>query len=373
MAVAASGALEPKIPPGYAPPEVGDEQGLWMEMRELEIKVQRSALLISDAPLNDYVRDVMCRVAADYCADLRLYVIRNPYFNASMAANGMVQVWSGLLLRVNNEDELASILGHELAHYTQLHSLDRLRQISNAMSAGLLVDMGLMIFTGIPIPVAQLSAIASAMAFSREDEREADELGMQFMAAAGYAPSAVPAVWESIVSEEESARVKSHQPNIFTMTHPSSESRVSAMHELVETRYPDSRSRHARQDRHVAMLNRYYLMLMEDQIDTNRIGRTEAMLDRHQRIGVHPELVSYFRGEMYRQRGGEGDTDLAISAFLQATSGKHRVAEAWHKLGYLYLKQDQASLAREAFERFLELEPDTDDRAMIEFYLQELH
>ena len=343
-----------------------------MEMVELERKVERSALRIEDAAINDYVRDVLCRVAADYCPDLRVYVIRNPYFNASMTAHGMIQVWTGLLLRIENEDELATILGHELAHYTQLHSLERLRQVSDAMSAGLLLDMGLAVFAGVPVPVAQMAAIASAMAFSREDEREADELGLTFMVSGGYAPSAAPAVWESIVSEEDSAKVKSRKPNIFTMTHPSSEERVNAMHELVDRKFYDSRNRLTRKERHVAILNQYYLMLMEDQIDTNRIGRTETMLNRHREIGVHPELVSYFRGEMYRQRGEKGDTDLAIAAFAKATSGEHMVPDAWHKLAYLYLGKGEKSLARDAFERFLELDPETDDRAMIEYYLEEL-
>jgi predicted Zn-dependent protease len=368
----ASSAIEPKIRPGYTPLGRADEQGLWMEMAEYENKVKLSALLVTDAALNEYVQDVLCNVAGDYCPDLRIYVLRNPFFNASMTAHGMVQVWTGLLLRVDSEDELAAILGHELAHYTQLHSLERLRQISNIASASLLLDMGLAVFAGIPIPVAQMTAVASVMAFSREDEREADELGLHFMAQGGYAPFAAHVVWKAVVAEEQSANVKSRTPHIFNMTHPNSESRINALKNMAESRYAGSRNQPFQRDRHVTMLNRYYLLLMEDQIDTNRTGRTEAMLERHERIGVHTELVSFFRGELYRQRGQAGDVELAIAAFSKATQGEHAVTEAWHKLAYLYLKAGDNRKAMAAFKAYLELNPDTDDRAMIEFYLQEL-
>jgi Flp pilus assembly protein TadD len=96
------------------------------------------------------------------------------------------------------------------------------------------------------------------------------------------------------------------------------------------------------------------------------------MLERHERIGVHTELVSFFRGELYRQRGHAGDVELAIAAFNKATQGEHAVAEAWHKLAYLYLKAGDNRKAKAAFKAYLELNPETDDRAMIEYYLQEL-
>ena len=52
----------------------------------------------------------------------------------------------------------------------------------------------------------------------------------------------------------------------------------------------------------LAILNNHYLFLMEDQLDTNRFGRTKELLERHRTIGVEPSLVYYFYGEMFRQR-----------------------------------------------------------------------
>src|SRR5512137_192826 len=103
-AAAAVDAPEPKIPPGYRPEIARDERGLWMEMREYEAALAKSPLLVRDPALNDYVKGAMCRVAGPYCADVRVYLVRNSGFNASMAPNGMMQVWTGLLVRVTSED-----------------------------------------------------------------------------------------------------------------------------------------------------------------------------------------------------------------------------------------------------------------------------
>ncbi len=82
-------ALDHQIPPGYVSDEARDERGLWMEIEEMESSLNKSALLVRDPDINNYVTEVVCRVAAAYCNDFRVYVIRNPGFNASMTASGL--------------------------------------------------------------------------------------------------------------------------------------------------------------------------------------------------------------------------------------------------------------------------------------------
>jgi Zn-dependent protease with chaperone function len=132
---------QPKIPPGYQPIDRNTEKGLWMELEAYELSLQQSALLIRDEPINAYVRNAACRVAGEYCRDLRVYVIRNPGFNAMMTANGVMQIWTGLLVRVSSEAELSAVIGHELAHYTQLHTLERLRRIQSNLAASSVIDL----------------------------------------------------------------------------------------------------------------------------------------------------------------------------------------------------------------------------------------
>lgn len=363
LALAAEVDLKPRIPPGYQPVDAETEKGLWLEFEEYEQGLRQSALLIRDDALNEYVRTSACRVAGDYCNDIRIYIIRNPNFNASMSANGVMQVWTGLLVRVTSEDELAAVLGHELAHYTQLHSLERVRAIRKKMATGSVID----IFIGLPI--GQLSAIASVLSFSREQETEADLLGAKFMAQSGYDPYAAVRVWQMIVEEEESAVAKRGEPGMFSKTHPASADRIEHLRQYIDRALPEAVARTPARQRHIEILNRYYPMLMEDQLDTNRFGRTRFMLEAHRKLGVDESLIDYFEGEMYRQRNAEGDLELAQEAYQRAIGAQQPVPEAFRNLGYVLLKRGREAEAPPYFRRYLELKPDADDRAMIEFYL----
>jgi predicted Zn-dependent protease len=363
--------ITPKIPPGYQPIDAQTERGLWMELEEYETAIKQSALLVKDKQINDYVKSTACKVAGDYCDDLRVYIIRNPGFNASMTANGIMQVWTGLLVRVSDEHELAAVLGHELAHYTQLHTLERLRQINEKMASGSIIDLGIMLVTGVAIPVGQMSAIASVMAFSRDQEEEADLLGVKFMAQSGYNPNAAAQVWEMIVEEEEEAVAKSREPGMFSKTHPSSTDRIVNLKSFVSETNSEIKGIKENRNRHTDILDQYYMMLMEDQLDTNRFGRTQNILRTHMEIGVKPGLIYFFQGEMYRQRKREGDLGLAKKSYKLAINSDEPVADAYRNLGYIELKQGNSSQAVDLFSHYLELKPDADDRAMIEFYLQE--
>src|SRR5215831_9630937 len=118
------------LQPGERPTPGSDEAGLWMQMDRAELTLRTSANLVYDPALNEYVRQIVCRLAGPHCDGLRVYIVRNPEFNASMAPNGMMLVWTGLLLRMENEAQLAFILGHELGHYLRRHALQQFRDAS---------------------------------------------------------------------------------------------------------------------------------------------------------------------------------------------------------------------------------------------------
>jgi len=88
-------------------------------------------------------------------------------------------------------------------------------------------------------------------------------------------------------------------------------------------------------------------------------------------MGVNTGMVHFFQGEMYRQRNQNGDMQLAKEEYLKATRGTKPIAEAHLNLGYLYLKEKDLARAKDHFVHYLEMNPDADDRAMIEFYIQE--
>ena len=363
--------LEHLIPPGYQPEEAADEKGLWMEFEEMEINLNKSALLIRDPELVNYINGIVCKVAADYCDDFRVYLVRNPGFNASMTATGMMQVWTGLIVRATTTDEIAAVVGHEIAHYTRMHSLERFRSLKSKMTTAGFFDLGLAVLTGISAPVGQATALLSFLSFNREQETEADLLGTRILAEAGYDPHAAYEVWYKILAEEEAAAVKRRKPGMFSQTHPNSIDRAEYLRNFVEDRYGPPYSDGTADPELLKILNNHYELLMEDQIDTNRFGRTEEILRRHAEIGVEPGILYYFHGEMYRQRGEEGDNRLAMDAYKKSIEQEKVPAEAYKNLGYLYLKSKDMSSAQANFRKYLEAAPEASDRAMIEFYLED--
>ena len=358
------------IPPGYRPEEARDEQGLWLEIEELERQLNKSALLVRDAGLNNYVQGIVCRVAGEYCNDFRVYLMRNTGFNASMTATGMMQIWTGLIVRSSSSDEIAAVIGHEIAHYTRLHSLERFRKLKAQMAAASFFDLGVSILTGVSAPLGQAAAILSILSFNREQETEADILGARLLAEAAYDPHAAYRVWYQLLAEEEAAAVKREEPGMFSRTHPNSEERAKYLEQYVSSIYGPADIEAVADQALLDILNNNYLFLMEDQIDTNRFGRTREILERHTKIGVEPSLVSYFFGEMYRQRGEDGDQALAKAAYTASIESGAAPPEAFKNLGYLHLKANDLSNAQESFRRYLEQAPDASDRAMIEFYLE---
>jgi len=188
-------------PSRFARPELSsDEGGLWSLMDREESRLRRSPFLIRDAALRDYLQGVACKLAGAHCADVRVYPLRTPFFNASMAPNGMMQIWSGLLLRADNEAQLAAVLGHEIGHYLQRHTLDRLRDAKARSAFGTFLAV-----FGVVGMIGQLATLASAFAFTRDQEREADAIGLTLMRDAGYDPREASKVWENLMAEAAAA------------------------------------------------------------------------------------------------------------------------------------------------------------------------
>jgi hypothetical protein len=117
-----------RSPQRFVRPDLAsDEGGLWALMDREEMRLRRSPFAIRDAALRDYIQGIACKLAAEHCPTSGCMRCAPRSSTRSMAPNGMMQVWSGLLLRVENEAQLAAVLGHEIGHYLQRHTLDRLR------------------------------------------------------------------------------------------------------------------------------------------------------------------------------------------------------------------------------------------------------
>ena len=129
-----SGALR-DLKAGERPTLDSDEAGLWMAMDRVEANLRTSGRIIADPALNSYVRTLVCRLTPPHCDGIRIYVVQTPHVNASMAPNGMMQIWTGLLLHAENEAQVAYVLGHEIGHYVRRHSVQQFRDLRTKAAA----------------------------------------------------------------------------------------------------------------------------------------------------------------------------------------------------------------------------------------------
>jgi hypothetical protein len=222
--------------PGERPPEDTDEAGLWTALDESELALQRSPLLVHDPALNAYVKKLVCDLADSYCRDIRVYIVRRPYFNASMAPNGVMQVWTGALLRSENEAQLGFVLGHEIGHFLHQHSIKqwrRTKDIMNALSILQLVAARSGTQDAYDIfDVSQLVAYASLYKYSRDAERESDTEGFERAVKLGYRADQGALLWQGLLAEDN-ARDRNKPSGIFA-THPATEERMTTLREAAE-------------------------------------------------------------------------------------------------------------------------------------------
>lgn len=155
--------------------------------------------------------------------------------NAFAMAGGKVGVYTGLFKIVHNDDQLASVLAHEIAHVAAKHVNERLSQDMAIQGGGLIVS-GVMSTTGtgsIPanavLDAYGLSTGITATGFDRKKEKEADHIGLIYMARAGYNPEEAPKVIENL----EQANAGRVAPPAFLSTHPSYPERILQMIDLM--------------------------------------------------------------------------------------------------------------------------------------------
>ena len=203
------------------------EAGLWMQMNNYEEQLKTSGSRVKDKNLDKYLKDLLCALTV-YCKDIRVYVLDIPYFNAFMAPNGMMVVWTGLLLRVGNEAQLAAVIGHEAGHYIRRHSLKAWLDAKARTDLMAILSIGLAV-GGVPgggdiFNISQLLQAGIMAKHSRDNEREADEIGLDSLIKAGYDPDEAPKIWENILKEMELGENKN--PPAFFSSHPNPKERI---------------------------------------------------------------------------------------------------------------------------------------------------
>jgi predicted Zn-dependent protease len=368
--LASDGSAIPHLQPAERPPLSSDEGGLWMLADRAEESLKTSGSRVRDPALNAYVQNIACRLAGPYCADIRVYVMRQPGFNAAMFPNGAMVVWTGLLLRSRNEAQVASVIGHEIGHYLRRHSVQGLRDVRDKTTAGLFLTMGFGMF-GVAAAgdLVQIGLLGSIFAFSRDNEREADDIGIRIMARASYDPREATRVWENLRAElakDDASRGRM----VFFATHPEPEERQETLRAAAETLMATIADPRLGREEHQTAIGPHRLGFLTDELRHRRFARLEALFTMLASDGYRTGEVRYAEGEMYRLRGDEGDDAKALEAYRAAETLGGTPVDLYRSVGLVHLRQGEHAKAVSAFTRYLELNPGATDREMIRMMMK---
>jgi predicted Zn-dependent protease len=357
--------------PGDAPVSGTDEDELWYAMQRAEAELQRAPQRVRDPALNAYVRELACKVAAEHCRDLRVYIMDVPEFNASMAPNGMMLVWTGALLRARDEAELGFVLGHEAGHFRAQHSLRqwrRLKDTSAVLSAFQLVAYG----AGVPDAalLGVLGAYAGIFKFSRDQEREADRMGFEAAIASGYDPAAGADLWARLKREEETRKYE--RRGVVFATHPATEERLEDIRSAAAALPSPPRERN--RDAYRAAMRPFLEGWLAEEVSRRRYA--SSLLVIGELLADSPQddhaLLTFYLGETHRRRNAAGDRAKAAELYARAVALPGAPMAAWREHGFALRDAGRKADAANALRRYLDTATQAEDRAFVQRELDRL-
>jgi predicted Zn-dependent protease len=205
--------------------------------RSTILQLHNAGVLVQDAELNEYVRGLGARLvghANDGDHQFHFFVVDDASINAFALPGGFIGVNTGLIEATQTESELASVLAHEISHVTQRHIARSIydNQRSSVVSmATMLAAIVLGAATDLPgdamqgvIAASQAAMIQRQINFTRSNEYEADRIGMEVLASAGFDPQGMPSFFEKLGRRYGSA---AQQIPALLRTHPVTTDRVA--------------------------------------------------------------------------------------------------------------------------------------------------
>lgn len=364
-------------------PEIGSGVGLLDQQKEKLIgekvyrEVHRQMPTVQDAWLEDQFLQVFSGILSQtqLGQPIGLVVIKDPQINAFAVPGGLFALNTGLITSAKNLDEIAGVMAHEIAHVAQRHysrSQEAFKGQGLLALAGILVgaaiaskadgDVGSAVMLG-----TQAALMDKQLSYSRNQEREADRIGMQFMYSAGYNPQSMADYFETM--HRETSRV-SFLPD-FWLTHPLTTERMSEAR-LRANQLPKVKSKIY--DLDFEILKLYTLVISNQATETQLQAfanqkntaaqlalskfylergdytQAQANLDLVKAKLKYHVLVPLIQTDIYL---GQNKFDQAYSSinFIQKTMPENRALS--YKLAEVLIRRGQAAQAQTLAQRFI--------------------
>ena len=407
VAASCASRVPPIGPGGTAFTSSSDERRLWNEAEREEESLLTRVTIYEDPLLGEYLGRVAAKLsrldAGSGGPVIKFVVLRDPTLAAFAMPEGRVFVHTGLLSRLENEAQLATILGHELTHVYDRHFiaftrdsdstkvLNRLREMVASLgtpptaiqdsrdqyvgaavlsrTANAILGLGL-----------KITAISAFNGYGREFERQADVAGMAALVQAGYDPKESLKLFRLLRDE---AAARGPLEAFFFGNAVRLQERFDTAQQLLRKRYGEEAKRtdlvKSTDDFEARMLT---LVRENAALDTQagRFPLARKQLDRVLKATPNDAIAHLYNGELHRlqsQRAktvAERDTEarMALESYEQSVALDPSYPDPFRQLGLLFYQQKDPARARAAFEKYLALKPDAADAKRVKEYLVEL-
>jgi len=296
--------------------------------------LQKMGGSFQDPELQQYLQQVgmkLARVSHRPELPYQFNIVNDSTPNAFALPGGPIAISRGLLVAIDNEAQLASIVGHEIGHVTARHAVQ-------GMQRGTVLGLGLSILSGATSrasygPLAQQAGQLAAgllnNTYSREQESESDRLGIDYMVKAGYNPLGAVQVQSYFWSQLEQGANPNWLTGLFR-THPFSKDRMLANEQYVNSRY-------------------------QPELKTAPFYREAFQQATAHARELEPGYELY---EQARKQEAQGDLRGAIATYLEAAARAPDQPLILTGLGMAYLKAEDLTSARQHLSRAVQLDPD---------------
>src|SRR5205085_1789691 len=308
-----------------------------------------SNLLVKDPALTGYLKNLIGKVGGPAAQDFRIYLAHIPEFNAMMFPSGFAVVFTGLLLRMRNEAQLAGVIAHESGHFLRRHMIRMWRDMKRKTDIFAIGSMALGvgggvagIYTGDIAQLAQLGTLMTLFKYNRTMEAEADSIGARLLAEQGYPAIEMANTWQQLIGEEDAAaryrRKRRDRGYDLFATHPAPESRMADLRvSAAEVTLPGHVYDTGR-DRYLRAIGAIRPMLLDDQVKLNDPGASQYLIETLAQDGWNG-LLRFYEGEVWRLRNRPGDEQRAAQSYSAAVAYPDAPADAWRWHGIALMKQ----------------------------------
>ena len=389
LALAMPAAQGAKVDPAYEVenlPENSKESDLWESASRHENRLRNAGTVFHNREVEAYLEDLSERMLGDSLEHLGInldfVLVAEPTLSGWTYPYGTIGLHSGLLVRMDNEAQLAAIVAHEISHFLQRHTYRELivdgRNSALGKGLGFLAGLAVASETGAFDPnvmgfTGDLWTNLATSGYSQKNEYVADEEGLRLMANAGLAiDEAIPAFHALAENEVYGAG----DPRKMWSSHPRLEDRIKNLQKEIKKAkrkkgyvagtVPEASD----YDDAIApvLLINARLDLREQQFERARESLSRYLQVRPESAGAH-----FLTGESYRRASPSGPAfDESLAAYEAALEQDPEYAEAYREIGMAHRMLGNNDQARSAFERYLAVAPTAADAGIVRGYLERL-